>query len=106
MKELQTIKLNMLNDLKGIERNEITEEQVEKALVDNFDEPLMKSDEDQKMAEWFQSLGQTGDIYSQPIGSITVGFFQISLHANYVDSGSDDYVYTYEIEQIEWTGLN
>ena len=103
MKTLQTIKQNMINDLKGIERNEITEEQVEKALVDNFGEPLIKSDEQQELAEWFQALGQNGDIYSQPIGSIQVGFFQISLHANYVDSGSDDYVYTYRIEQNEWT---
>ena len=106
MKELQTIKLNMLNDLKGIERNEITEEQVEKALVDNFCDTLMRSGEDQKLAEWFQELGMYGDIYSQQIGSIQVGFFQISFHANYVDSGSDDYVYTYEIEQVEWAGLN
>ena len=106
MKELQTIKMNMLNDLKGIERYEITEEQVEVALKANFFDTLMKSDEQQKMAEWFQSVGQNGDIYSQQIGSIQVGFFEISFHANYVDSGSDDYVYTYEIEQVEWAGLN
>ena len=102
MTNLQTIKLNVLNDLKGIERNEITEEQVEKALVDNFCDTLMKSDEQQKMAEWFQELGMYGDIYSQQIGSIQVGFFEISFHANYMDSGSDDYVYTYRIEQNEW----
>ena len=102
MKDLQTIKLNVLNDLKGLERDEITEEQVEVALKANFFETLMRSDEDQKLAEWFQNLGMYGYIYSQQIGSIQVGFFQISLHANYVDSGSDDYVYTYRIEQNEW----
>ncbi len=103
MKELQTIKLNMLNDLKGIERYEITEAQVEKALVENFCDTLMRSDEDQKLAEWFQNLGQYEEIHSKPIGSIQIGFFEISFHENYVDSGSDDYVYTYEIEQVEWT---
>ena len=99
---LQTIKLNALNDLKGIERGEITKDQVEKALVDNFHETLMKPDQDQEMAEWFQDLGQNGEIHSQPIGSIQVGFFQISFHENYVDPGSVDYVYTYRIEQNEW----
>ena len=103
MKDLQTIKLNMLNDLKCIERNEITEQEVEKALVDNFFDTLMKSDEEQKMTEWFQDLGQNGEIHSKPIGSIQVGFFEISLHENYVDPGSDDYVYTYRIEQNEWS---
>jgi len=99
---LQTIKLNALNDLKGIERGEITKDQVEKALVDNFHETLMKPDQDQEMAELFQDLGQNGEIHSQPIGSIQVGFFQISFHENYVDPGSVDYVYTYEIQQIEF----
>ena len=102
MKNLQKIKLNVLNDLKGIERNEITEEQVEKALVENFCDTLMRSDEDQKLAEWFQALGQYEEIHSKPIGSIQIGFFQITFHENYVDSGSDDYVYTYRIEQNEW----
>lgn len=106
MKNLQTIKHNMLNDLKGIERDAITKEQVEAALKANFDEPLMKSDQDQKMAEWFQELGMYGDIHSRQIGSIQVGFFQISFHENYVDPGSVDYVYTYEIEQVEWAGIN
>lgn len=99
---LQNIKTNMLNDLKGIERDAITEQEVEKTLVDNFDEPLMKSDHEQKLAEWFQELGMYGDIHSRPIGSIQVGFFQISFHENYVDPGSVDYVYTYRIEQIEF----
>ena len=103
---LQTIKLNMLNDLKGIERGEITKEQVEKALVDNFHETLMKSDEDQELAEWFQNLGQNGEIHSQPIGGIQIGFFEVYFHESYVDSGSDDYVYTYEIRQTEWHGVN
>lgn len=92
----------MINDLKGIERSEITESQVEKALVENFCDTLMKSDEQQKMAEWFQDLGYNGDIHSKPIGSIQIGFFQITFHENYVDPGSDDYVYTYEIEQVEF----
>lgn len=96
----------MLNDLKGTERDEITEEQVEIALKANFYEVLMKSEDEQKMAEWFQALGQNGDIHSQPIGSIQVGFFQINFHENYVDSGSVDYVYTYEIEQVEWPCIN
>lgn len=104
---LQTIKHNMLNDLKGIERSEITIEQVEKTLVDNFDETLMRSDEDMsKLSEWFQNLGQNGEIHSRPIGSIQVGFFQITFHENYVDPGSEDYVYTYDIEQVEWSGIN
>ena len=103
MKELQTIKSRMLNDLKGIERNEITEDHVEKALKANFFDTLMRSDEDQKLAEWFQNLGQYEEIHSNPVGSIQIGFFQISFHENYVDSGSDDYVYTYRIEQNEWT---
>ena len=102
MKELQAIKLNMINDLKGIERSEITEQEVEKTLVNNFHETLMKSDHEQKMAEWFQQLGQNGDIHSKPIGSIQVGFFEIYFHENYVDPGSVDYVYTYEIQQIEF----
>lgn len=99
---LQTVKLRMLNDLKGTERDEITEEQVETALNANFYEVLMKSEDEQKMAEWFQALGQNGDIHSNPIGSIQVGFFEVSFHENYVDPGSVDYVYTYEIEQCEW----
>jgi len=103
MKELQAIKLNMINDLKGIERNEITEAQVEKALKANFCDTLMRSDEDQKLAEWFQNLGQYEEIHSKPIGSIQIGFFQITFHENYVDPGSDDYVYTYRIEQNEWS---
>lgn len=104
---LQTIKLNVLNDLKGIERGEITKEQVEAALKANFFETLMRTDEDmQKMAEWFQDLGQNGEINSRPIGSIQVGFFEISFHENYVDSASVDYVYTYRIEQNEWSLIN
>lgn len=103
---LQTIKLNMLNDLKGTERDEITEEQVETALKANFYETLMKSEDQQKMAEWFQALGQNEEINSHPIGSIQVGFFEISFHENYVDSGSVDYVYTYEIVQNEWNVIN
>ena len=97
----------MLNDLKGIERDAITKEQVEAALKANFFETLMKSDEDMsKLSEWFQDLGQNGDIHSRPIGSITVGFFEIRFHENYVDPGSEDYVYTYDIEQVEWSGIN
>lgn len=104
---LQTIKLNMLNDLKGIERDEITEEQAEAALKANFHDTLMRTDEDmQKMAEWFQDLGQNGFIHSKVIAHFQVGFFDIILHENYVDSASDDYVYTYEIEQNEWPGIN
>jgi hypothetical protein len=103
---LQTIKLNMLNDLKGIERDEITKEQVETALKANFFETLMKSEDEQTMAEWFQALGQNGDIHSNPIGTIRVGFFEVSFHENYVDPGSVDYVYTYEIRQTEWNGIN
>lgn len=104
---LQTIKLNMLNDLKGIESGEITKEQVEAALKANFFETLMRTDEDmQKMAEWFQDLGQNGEIHSQPIGGIQIGFFEVYFHESYVDSGSDDYVYTYEIRQTEWHGVN
>lgn len=99
---LQTIKQNMLNDLKGIEKSEITEAQVEKALVDNFHETLMKPDQDQEMAEWFQDLGQNGEIYTRPIGGIQIGFFEVYFHESYVDSGSDDYVYTYEIKQNEY----
>ena len=97
----------MLNDFKGIERDAITKEQVEAALKANFFETLMKSDEDMsKLSEWFQDLGQYGDIISRPIGSITVGFFEIRFHENYVDSSSVDYAYTYEIQQIEWSGIN
>lgn len=104
---LQTIKQNMLDDLKGIERDEITEEQVEAALKANFHDTLMRTDEDmQKMAEWFQDLGQNGFIHSKVIAHFQVGFFDIILHENYVDSGSDDYVYTYEIKQNEWPGIN
>lgn len=103
---LQNIKMNILNDLKGVEISEITELEVENALVENFHEPLMKSDEEQELAEWFQDLGQNGDIHSQPIGSIQVGFFEIRFHENYVDPSSVDYAYTYEIEQVEWPCIN
>jgi hypothetical protein len=103
---LQTIKLRMLNDLKGIERDEITKEQVETALKSNFFETLMKSDQDQEMAEWFQNVGQNGEIAARPVGGIQIGFFEIYFHENYVDPGSIDYVYTYEIRQTEWSGIN
>lgn len=104
---LQTVKQNMLYYLKGIERSEITEAQVEAVLRANFFEPLMKGEDEQKMAEYFQEgLNQNGTIKSQPIGSIQVGFFEISFHENYADPDSVDYVYTYEIHKNEWPGIN
>ena len=98
----ETIKRNMMVDLKSTGTDGFTAEMIGKIFENNFLDSLLKSDDEKGLSEWFQALNQNGEIHSRFLGAvISIGFFDIMLHENYLDSGSDDYCYTYKIEQTE-----
>ena len=102
----ETIKSNLMVALENTGTDGFTSEMIGKLFEDNFLDSLLKSDDEKGLTEWFQALGLNGDILSRSLGAvISIGFFDILLHENYVDSGSDDYVYTYKIEQTEWPAV-
>ena len=117
------IKAKLLNEVLSEELIERVIEEVE-SYYDNSDNlRLCKyvGQDDEKIREWFEflywfdfllndtnitvksNLIQTFDVYESKENEELTGWvngYNISLYEHYVDSGSDDYLYTYVISEL------